>query len=70
VNVALYARVSTKEQHVEHQLTQLREYCANRGFTIYKEYVDEGLSGLNNQRPAFNALVDDARKARFSCVLV
>jgi len=70
MNVAIYARVSTKEQKIENQLPQLREYCKNRGFEIYKEYIDEGQSGTNENRPAFNQLLEDARKARFNCVLV
>ena len=40
--VALYARISTtdKGQDLETQLLPLREYVANRGWTLYKEYTD------------------------------
>jgi DNA invertase Pin-like site-specific DNA recombinase len=38
--VAIYARVSTAEQEPEIQLAALRGYAVQRGFTIYKEYVD------------------------------
>ena len=70
MNVAIYARVSRKEQKIENQLHQLREYCENRGFGIYREYIDEGQSGINEKRPAFNKLLEDARKVKFNCVLV
>jgi DNA invertase Pin-like site-specific DNA recombinase len=70
-NVALYARVSTKQgQDPETQLQQLREYAANRGLSIVAEYVDRGVSGAKDSRPKLDALMADARKARFDAVLV
>lgn len=52
------------------QLRELREYCAHRGFEIVREYVDAGVSGAKESRPALNELVADARKRRFDAVLV
>ena len=45
--VALYARVSTKNngQDPETQLSALREYAKARGFEVFEEYVDVGISG-------------------------
>ena len=43
--VAIYARVSTKDQNCEMQLRELRAYCSARGYLIYGEYVDAGQSG-------------------------
>jgi DNA invertase Pin-like site-specific DNA recombinase len=43
--VAIYARVSTNDQHAENQLLELRTYCADRGWTVTTEYVDQGISG-------------------------
>jgi DNA invertase Pin-like site-specific DNA recombinase len=37
---AIYARVSTTDQDPDAQLLALREYAAQRGFIVYKEYVD------------------------------
>ena len=34
------------------------------------EYIDEGISGTKDSRPALNALMNDARKRRFDVVLV
>lgn len=68
--VALYARVSTIDQSVEPQLLDLRRYVSDRGWVIYREYADEGISGTNDSRPALNHLTDDARKRRFDVVLV
>jgi len=68
--VALYARVSTTDQSTDSQLLDLRRYVSERGWNIYKEYVDEGISGTKDSRSALNELMDDARKRRFDVVLV
>jgi len=68
--VGIYCRVSTHEQSVDPQLLALREYCQARGFLIFKEYIDSGVSGTKDSRPALNSLMDDARKQRINAVLV
>ncbi len=68
--VALYARVSTTEQSTDSQLLDLRRYVRERGWDIFKEYVDEGISGTKDSRPALNELMNDAKKRRFDVVLV
>ena len=70
--VALYARVSTLngQQDPEMQLSELREYALRRGLDIYEEYVDQGVSGSKESRPALNKLMLDARRRGFDAVLV
>jgi DNA invertase Pin-like site-specific DNA recombinase len=70
--VALYARVSTLhgQQDPEMQLSELREYVARRGFSIHEEYVDQGVSGSKESRPALNRLMSEAQRCRFDAVLV
>ena len=68
-NVALYARVSTSEQNTDSQLLDLRRYTQERGWHIFKEFVDNGVSGTKDSRPALNELMDNARKRRFDVVL-
>lgn len=70
MRVALYARVSTKDQSCELQLRDLRGYCAARGITDVREYVDLGVSGAKDSRPELNRLMDDARKRRIDAVAV
>ena len=70
--VALYARVSTLHGHQdpEMQLSELREYVTRRGLSIHEEYVDQGVSGSKESRPALNCLMSDAQRCRFDAVLV
>ena len=67
---AVYARVSTLEQHVETQLYDLRQLAQKRGFEVVAEYTDHGVSGAKARRPGLDALMTDARKRKFSVVLV
>jgi len=69
---ALYARVSTVNngQDPTLQTRELREYCEHRGWVIFEEYVDAGVSGSKDSRPELNRLVADAHQRRFDAVLV
>jgi DNA invertase Pin-like site-specific DNA recombinase len=67
---ALYVRVSTPDQHVESQLYDLRELAAQRGYEVVHEYEDRGISGTKARRPGLDALMADARRKKFSVVLV
>jgi DNA invertase Pin-like site-specific DNA recombinase len=68
--VALYLRVSTAEQDVAMQRTELTEFCEKRGWTIVGVYQDIGVSGKKDSRPELNRLMADAHKRRFDCVAV
>ena len=69
MRIALYARVSTKDQSCELQLRDLRAYCAARGFEPVREYIDVGQSGGKESRPELNRLMEDARKRRFDAIV-
>jgi len=71
MRVALYARVSTLNgQHSEVQLAELREYIARRGWNTVGEFVDEGISGARERRPALDRLWSECRKRRVDGVVV
>jgi DNA invertase Pin-like site-specific DNA recombinase len=65
MRVAIYARVSTKDQSCDLQLRDLRAYCAARGISVLREYVDIGESGAKDSRPQLNELLAAARKRLF-----
>lgn len=68
--IALYFRVSTLDQSTDMQRDDLRKYAKARGWTVYKEFSDEGVSGSRDKRPALDKLMDGARKRLFDGVLV
>lgn len=68
MRAALYARVSTLDQEPENQLAELRRYVEARGWTL-TEYVDKGVSGAKDRRPALDKLVADARRRKFDAVV-
>src|ERR1700686_4732857 len=69
--VALYARVSTLAgQDPEMQLRELREYCERRSLQIVDEYVDKGVSGSRERRPALDRLRVACRKRLVDAVVV
>jgi len=67
---AIYARVSTLDQHVETQLYQLRELAGRRGYEVVQEYTDVGVSGSKARRGGLDAMLADAHRRKFSIVLV
>jgi len=72
MRVGVYARVSTtdKGQDPELQLGPLREFAQARGWTIYQEYVDHGVSGATERRAALDDLLHAARRREVDVILV
>jgi DNA invertase Pin-like site-specific DNA recombinase len=71
VRAALYARVSTTGhgQDVGLQLDELRQVAAQRRWQVV-EYVDEGVSGSQDSRPALDRMMADARRGKLDVVAV
>lgn len=75
VNAAVYLRMSTERQvySVEHQRLHLTAFASARGYSIVREYADEGKSGLDIKgRAGLRALIQDVEAGApgFSTVLV
>lgn len=69
LQIGLYARVSKEEQNIETQLVALRDYCQRNNYEILEEYLDNGVSGAKDSRPAFDRLLADMRSGKINCVL-
>ncbi len=67
--VALYARVSTNDQHPEVQLADLRAYAKRRRLRA-REYVDKGVSGARDRRRALDSMLAAVRRRQVSAVVV
>src|SRR5438067_5397792 len=68
--VACYLRVSTNEQTVENQRNDLRAYCTARGWEHVTEYVDHGISGTKDRRPALDRLMVEVKARKVDVVVV
>src|SRR5262245_61230827 len=69
MRAAVYARVSTIEQDCQNQLLELRRYCDARGWVISAEFVDPGVSGAKDRRPALDRFLESARLRRFDLLV-
>jgi site-specific DNA recombinase len=74
IRVGLYLRVSTGHQvegeSLEEQESELRKYCAYRGFKIHQVYIEKGKSGGNTNRPEYQALIRDIEAKKLSAIIV
>ncbi len=46
----------------------LRQYAAEHGLTVVDEYIDDGWSGTNFERPSFQRMIDDIEDGKINCV--
>lgn len=67
---AIYTRVSSVDQRPEMQKQELVDYVKRRGWNLYKEYSDKGVSGAVERRCALDALLADCRQKKIDIVVV
>ena len=71
--VALYSRVSTKEQTENYSLgvqkNGLKKYSHNNNY-LWRIYEDAGFSATNMERPAFQRMINDVRLKKFEIIIV
>ena len=68
--VAIYARVSTTDQTCDNQLRDLRDYCRARGWSDVREFIDTGISGTKERRPALDKMMAEVNARRVDVVVV
>jgi DNA invertase Pin-like site-specific DNA recombinase len=68
IRAAIYARVSTPGQTCENQLAELQRFCVARDWRAVP-YVDTGISGAKDRRPALDQRMHDARNRRVDVVV-
>lgn len=76
--VGIYCRLSIEDkdklktddsQSIQNQKSMLRDYCNERNWEIYDIYCDDGFSGTDRTRPAFNRLISDCKSGKIDIVL-
>jgi len=74
-NTALYLRLSRDDElqgesgSIQTQRMMLRQYAAEHGLTVVDEYIDDGWSGTNFDRPSFQRMIDDIEDGKINCVV-
>ena len=74
-NAALYMRLSRDDENygdsvsIETQRTILKQYAREHGFCVAGEYVDDGWSGTNFERPSFQRMMDDVENGKVNCII-
>lgn len=78
LKVGIYCRLSIEDrdkfkndesQSIQNQKSMLRDYCRERDWEIYDIYCDDGYSGIDRTRPAFNRLLHDCEAGKINIVL-
>ena len=74
-NTAIYLRLSRDDENygdsvsIETQRMILRQYCLDHGLRVIDEYVDDGWSGTNFDRPDFQRMMNDVESDRINCII-
>ena len=55
---------------ISNQRNIVESYCKNNSFYIAEEFVDDGYSGSNFDRPAFKRMFNALEKGRVSIVII
>ena len=74
-STALYMRLSRDDENfgdsisIETQRKVLEQYVRENNLIVYDEYVDDGWSGTNFERPAFQRMMSDIEAGKVNCVV-
>lgn len=72
----LYYRLSKDNERageslsIENQKRILEKYAAENGFEVVDEYIDDGWTGTNFNRPGVQRLLEDAKNGRINVIIV
>ena len=76
--VGIYCRLSIEDrnklkkddsQSIQNQKSMLIDYCNEHHWKIYDVYCDDGYSGTDRNRPAFNRLIHDCETGKINIIL-
>lgn len=75
--VAIYLRLSredgdkTESDSIANQRTLIQNYLSTQpSLQFVKEYVDDGYTGSNFERPGFIKMMEDIKRQRINCIIV
>lgn len=74
-DTALYLRLSRDDElqgesgSIQTQRMMLRQYAKENNLNVVDEYIDDGWSGTNFDRPAFQRMIEDIEDGKINCVV-
>ena len=74
-DAALYLRLSRDDElqgesgSIQTQRMMLRQYAKDNNLNVVDEYIDDGWSGTNFDRPAFQRMIEDIEDGKINCVV-
>jgi len=73
MKAVIYARYSSaehREESIEGQVRECKEYAERHNITIVSTYIDRALSAKTDDRPEFQKMISDSSRKQFEVVLV
>lgn len=73
MKAVIYARYSCdnqREESIEGQLRECKEFAEKKGFTLVGTYIDRAMSAKTDNRPEFQRMVKESAKGLFDAVIV
>ena len=74
-NVGAYIRLSREDgdklesESITNQRNIITSFIEENGYTLYKEYIDDGYSGTSFDRPGFNKLLKDIEDKKVNMII-
>ena len=75
ITAAIYCRLSRDDgvdgesNSIGNQRAMLQRYAKENGFIVFSEYVDDGFTGTDFERPAYKRMIDDIEEGQIGIVL-
>lgn len=66
LNAVAYCRYSSdlqREESIEAQIRAIKGFAEHNGYILHKIYADRGISGTTDNRPQFQAMIEDIRNS-------
>ena len=73
IKAVIYARYSCdnqREESIEGQLRECKEFATRKGYTLVGSYIDRAMSAKTDNRPEFQRMIKESAKELFDVVIV
>lgn len=68
VAYARYSSDNQREESVHAQLRAIEEFCRQNNITLLRKYIDEAITGTNDDREQFQRMIEEARGINYVIV--